>query len=58
MATTKDLMLEVEGMWRATLRAERRHRIETAILAIFALGSGACLVLGLAHVYTSLGGLH
>jgi len=32
MATTRDLLVELEGIWLATLRAERRHRIETMIL--------------------------
>jgi hypothetical protein len=57
MATTRDLLFELEGIWLATLRAERRHRIETMILGIAALVSGACLAIWLAHTYTSLAGL-
>jgi hypothetical protein len=57
MATTRDLLVELEGIWLATLRAERRHRIETMILGLGALVSGASMVIGLAHIYTSLAGL-
>ncbi len=57
MATTRDLLFELEGIWLATLRAERRHRIETMILGIAALISGACMAIGLAYLYTSLAGL-
>jgi hypothetical protein len=57
MATTKNLLFELDGIWLATLRAERRHRIETMILGIAALASGACMAIGLAHMYTSLAGL-
>ncbi len=57
MATTRDLLYELEGIWLATLRAERRHRIETMILGISALISGACMAIGLAHIYTSFAGL-
>jgi hypothetical protein len=57
MATTRDLLVELEGIWLATLRAERRHRIETMALGLGALVSGACMVIGFAHIYTSLAGL-
>jgi len=50
-------LVELEGIWLATLRAERRHRIETMILGLGALVSGASMVIGLAHIYTSLAGL-
>ena len=57
MATTRDLRFELEGIWLATLRAERRHRIDTMILGFATLVSGACLAIGLAHIYTSFAGL-
>ena len=57
MATRADLLFELEGIRLATLRAERRHRIEAMILGIAALVSGASLAIGLAHIYTSFAGL-
>jgi hypothetical protein len=57
MATTQDLLLELEGIWHATLRADRRRRIETLYLGLGALVSGAFLVVGLGYIYTSLAGL-
>jgi hypothetical protein len=57
MATTRDLLFELDGIWLATLRAERHHRIETTILATASLVSGVCMAIGLAHIYTSLAGL-
>ena len=57
MATTKELLLELEGIWLATLRAERRQRIESMILGLCGLASGVCMVIGLAHIYISLAGL-
>jgi len=57
MTTTKDLLVELEGIWLATLRAERRRRIETLYLGFGAIASGACLAIGLAYLYTSLAGL-
>jgi hypothetical protein len=57
MAATEDLLLELEGIRLATLRAERSDRIETVILALAAFVSAACMVIGLAHIYSSLAGL-
>jgi hypothetical protein len=54
MTTTEDLRVELEGIWLATLRADRRQRIETIFIAVAALTSGVLLVLGLAYVYMSL----
>lgn len=58
MATTEELLLELEGIWLATLRAERTDRIETVILSLAAIVSAACMVIGLEHIYSSLAGLH
>jgi hypothetical protein len=57
MAIAADLQHEVEAIWGATLRADRRRRIEAGYLALSALVSGAFTVLGLAYIYTSLAGL-
>jgi hypothetical protein len=57
MAATKDLLLELEGIRLATLRAERCDRIETVVLALAAAVSAACMVIGLTHIYSSLAGL-
>jgi hypothetical protein len=53
MTTTEDLLVELEGIRLATLRADRQQRIEAVFIAVAALTSGALLVLGLAYVYTS-----
>ena len=57
MASTTDVLNELEGTWLATLRAERRDRIEMLILSLASVASAACMVIGLAHVYSSLAGL-
>jgi len=57
MATTKEVLLELEGIWHATVRADRRRRIEALYLGFGALVSGAFLVIGLGYIYTSLAGL-
>jgi pilus assembly protein TadC len=54
MTTTEDLLVELDGIWLVTLRADRQQRIEAIFIAVAALTSGMLLVLGLAYVYTSL----
>ena len=53
MTTTTDLQRELDGIWLATRRADRRRRIEALSLGIVALVSGACMVLGLAYTYVN-----
>ena len=57
MATTEELLVELEGIWLATRRSERRDRIQMTILGLAGVLSGVCLAIGLAHIYTSLAGL-
>ena len=57
MATTIGLQSELDGIWLATLRAERRDRIGSMIIGLAGLLSGAFMVIGLAHIYISLAGL-
>ena len=58
MATTEELLSEVESIWRATLRAERRRRIEATIIGLAGIASGVSLFLELGHIYTSMAGLN
>jgi allophanate hydrolase subunit 1 len=57
MATTKELLVELDGIWLATRRSERRDRIQATILGLGGVISGVCLAIGLAHIYSSLAGL-
>ena len=49
---------ELEEIWRATLRAERRRLRESVLLCVAALASAVCLSLGLYAIYSALGGVN
>ena len=57
MGITRDVQAELDGIWRETLRVERHDRLQRMILGFSSLLSGACLAIGLAHVYISLAAL-
>lgn len=49
---------ELEEIWQATLRAERRRLRESVLLGVAALASAVCLSLGLYAIYSALGGVN
>ena len=49
---------ELEEIWRATLRAERRRLRESVLLGVAALASAVCLSLSLYAIYSALGGVN
>jgi hypothetical protein len=51
-------MKELEEIWRATLRAERRILGESLLLGLVALASAVCLSLSLYAIYGALGGMN
>jgi hypothetical protein len=54
MATVRDLMSELEGIWLATRKAERRRRIGWALEVGAAVISGVCLTFALYSIYAAL----
>jgi hypothetical protein len=57
MAAVRDMMTELEGIWFATRKAQRRRRTVFALQAGAALVSGACLTLALYAIYAALAGV-
>jgi len=57
MAAVRDMMSELEGIWFATLAAQRRRRLEFALQTAAALVSGVCLTLALYAIYAALAGI-
>jgi hypothetical protein len=57
MASVGNLMSELEGIWLATRKAERRRRLEWVLQAGSALVSGACLTFSLYAIYAALAGV-
>ena len=49
---------ELEGIWRATLRAERRRLAESMLPGVAALASPVCLSLGLSAIHSALGSVN
>ena len=49
---------ELQEIWRATLRAERRRLGESLLLSLVALASAVCLSLSLYAIYSALGGMN
>lgn len=56
MVAVRDVMAELEGIWLATRRAQRKRRLELAVQAIVALVSAASLTLTLYEIYAALAG--
>jgi hypothetical protein len=54
MATVRDLMSELEGIWLATRKAERRRRVGWALEVGAAVISGVCLTFALYSIYAAL----
>jgi hypothetical protein len=57
MAAVKDTMGELEGIWLATRKAERKRRLGFALQAGVALVSGLCLTFALYSIYAALAGV-
>ena len=56
MAVVDDVTSELEGIQRATRRADLRRRVEIGLSAASAIVSGACLAFGLYAIYSALAG--
>jgi len=50
--------VELEEIWRITLRADRRRLGESLLLGVVALVSAIFLSLSLYAIYSALGGVH
>lgn len=56
MFAVRDMMGELEGIWLATRKAQRRRRLEFALQAGIAMVSGVCLMFVLYAIYAALAG--
>ena len=54
MSVVEDPMRELEGIWRATIRAQRRRRAEIAFSVAAAVVTGFFLALGLSQLHAGL----
>ena len=54
MSAVEDPMRELEGIWLATIRAQRRRRAEIAFSVAAAVVTGFFLALGLSQLHSGL----